>query len=110
RMRFTPDGQTPAPTGRVDYGDRSDKPTYEASGVYSKTWDTAGGRFGLLANAAYSNILTRTEAVNMTRISTFCSDYPQTGGAFPNAVVNRDGSGKCNANPVGGFRCGRAPG
>ncbi len=47
------------------------------------------GRFGLLVNAAYSNILTRTEAVNMTRITTFCSDYPQVGGAFPNAVVER---------------------
>jgi TonB-dependent receptor len=110
RMPLDSDGQTLALTGRVNYGDRSQDPTYEASGVYSKTWETGGGRFGLLANAAYSNIVTRTEAVNMTRISTFCSDYPQTGGAFPNAVVADDGSVACNANPYGGSGWRYAPG
>ncbi len=68
-MPLDSDGQPLALTGRVNYGSRSEEPTYEASGVYSKNWDTSGGRFGLLANAAYSNIVTRTEAVNMTRIS-----------------------------------------
>ncbi len=101
---------TLALTGRVNYGSRSEEPTYEASGVYSKTWETAGGRFGLLANAAYSNILTRTEAVNMTRIATFCSDYPQVGGGFPNAVLNADGDVVCNANPYGGSGWRYAPG
>ena len=85
RTPFDSDGQTFALTGRVNYGTLSEEPTYEASGVYSNTWETDSGRFGLLANAAYSNIVTRTEAVNMTRIATFCSDYPQVGGAFPNA-------------------------
>jgi TonB-dependent receptor len=110
RMPLDSEGQTLALTGRVNYGSRSDKPTYEASGVYSKTWDTGGGRFGLLANAAYSNILTRTEAVNMTRISTFCSDYPQTGSAFPDANVGNDGTVTCNANPFGGSGWRYAPG
>jgi TonB-dependent receptor len=110
RMPLESDGQTLALTGRVNYGSRSEEPTYEASGVYSKTWDTAGGRFGLLANAAYSNIVTRTEAVNMTRISTLCSDYPQAGGAFPAANVNSDGEVVCNANPYGGSGWRYAPG
>jgi len=110
RMPLDSDGQKLALTGRVNYGDRSQDPTYEASGVYSKTWETGGGRFGLLANVAYSNIVTRTEAVNMTRISTFCSDYPQSGGAFPNAVVDADGSVACNANPFGGAGWRYAPG
>ena len=68
------------------------------------------GRFGLLVNAAYSNIVTRTEAVNMTRITTFCSDYPQVGGAFPDAVVERRRRRPCNTNPYGGTGWRYAPG
>ena len=110
RMPFDGATETLALTGRMNYGSLSEEPTYEASGVFSKTWDTNSGRFGLLANAAYSNIVTRTEAVNMTRITTFCSDYPQVGGAFPNAVVNADGDVQCNANPYGGTGWRYAPG
>jgi TonB-dependent receptor len=110
RMPLDSDGQDIALTGRVNYGSRSAEPTYEASGVYSKTWDTSAGRFGLLANAAYSNILTRTEAVNMTRISTLCSDYAPVGGVFPAAVVDGDGNVVCNNNPYGGTGWRYAPG
>ena len=110
RTPFDSDGQDIALTGRVNYGTRSEEPTYEASGVYSNNWDTAGGRFGLLVNAAYSNIVTRTEAVNMTRIATFCSDYPQVGGAFPAANVDADGDVVCNNNPYGGTGWRYAPG
>jgi TonB-dependent receptor len=110
RMPLDGNDQDIAFTARVNYGSRSEEPTYEASGVYSKIWDVGGGRFGLLANAAYSNVLTRTEAVNMTRISTHCSDYPQAGGAFPNAVVNAEGEVVCNNNPYGGTGWRYAPG
>ena len=110
RMPFDSDDQQIAITGRANYGDLSEEPTYELSGVYSNTWDTEGGRFGALLNAAYSNIVTRTESVNMTRISTFCSDYPQTGGAWPNAVVDNNGNVQCNANPFGGTGWAYAPG
>jgi TonB-dependent receptor len=110
RVPFDSDGQQIALTGRANYGDMSEEPTYEFSGVYSNTWDTESGRFGALLNAAYSNILTRTEAVNMTRISTFCSDYPQTGGAWPTAPVDANGNIPCNANPFGGSGWRYAPG
>jgi TonB-dependent receptor len=110
RTPFDSDATTLVLTGRVDYGNRSETPTYEASGVFSKNFDTQGGRFGILVNAAYSNILTRTEAVNMTRITTFCSDYPQVGGVYPNAVVDSNGDVVCNANPYGGTGWRYAPG
>jgi TonB-dependent receptor len=110
RTPFDSEDQAIALTGRVNYGSRSEEPTYEASGVYSKNWDTAGGRFGMLLNAAYSNIVTRTEAVNMTRITTICSDYPQVGGAFPTANVDADGNVVCNGNPYGGTGWRYAPG
>ncbi len=110
RMPLDMGEQTLALTGRLNYGDRSEDPTYEASGVYSKTWDTAGGRFGVLLNAAYSNVVTRTEAVNMTRISTWCSDYPQVNGAYPAANIDGDGNIACNASPFGGTGWRYAPG
>ena len=110
RMPLDSDGQQIALTGRVNYGTLSDDPTYEASGVYSNTWETDSGRFGFLVNAAYSNLLTRTESVNMTRISTHCSDYPQAGGAFPNANLDADGNVVCNNNPYGGTGWRYAPG
>lgn len=110
RMPFDSDGQALALTGRVNYGDRSDKPTYEASGVYSNNWETGGGRFGILLNAAYSNILTRTESVNMTRVTTLCSDYPQTGGAYPPAQMDSDGNVICQHSPGGGTGWRYAPG
>jgi TonB-dependent receptor len=110
RQPFDSDGQAIALTGRVNYGTRSDEPTYEASGVYSNNWETNSGRFGLLVNAAYSNIVTRTESVNMTRIATFCSDYPQAGGAFPTANLDADGNVTCNTNPYGGSGWRYAPG
>ena len=110
RMPFDSDGQAIALTGRVNYGTRSDEPTYEASGVYSNNWETNSGRFGVLVNAAYSNIVTRTESVNMTRIATFCSDYPQAGGAFPTANLDANGNIACNTNPYGGSGWRYAPG
>ena len=110
RMPFDSEGQQLALTGRANYGDMSEEPTYEMSGVYSNNWDTDTGRFGVLVNAAYSNLVTRTEAVNMTRISTFCSDYPQSGGAYPTAVLDGEGNVQCNANPFGGTGWAFAPG
>jgi len=109
RTPFDSDGQTFALTGRVNYGTLSEDPTYEASGVYSNNWDTNSGRFGLLLNAAYSNIVTRTEAVNMTRIATLCSDYPQASGAFPSANVGVNGNVICNSSPFGGTGWRYAP-
>jgi hypothetical protein len=107
RMPFDSDGQAIALTGRANYGDMSEEPTYEFSGVYSNNWDTDTGRFGVLLNAAYSNILTRTEAVNMTRISSSaltirravvpirprCSMRTATCSATP--ILRRHGLGLC---------------
>ena len=43
RTPFDSDGQAIALTGRANYGDLSEEPTYEASGVYSNNWDTDSG-------------------------------------------------------------------
>src|SRR4029453_11933780 len=68
---------------------------------YNNVWETDGGRLGAILNGAYSHNTTQTEAVNMHRISTYCSDYAGPSGTLP-AVVNSDGTIACNTNPYGG--------
>ena len=55
--------------------------------------------------------MTRTEAVNMTRIATFCSDYPQAGRRIPGRSASMPtATCACNNNPYGGTGWRYAPG
>ena len=74
RLPLDPPDRVFSFTGRANYGDRSDDTTYEGSSVYSDTWRTDIGRFGAMANLAYSHVKTQTEGVIMQRIGAFCSD------------------------------------
>ncbi|HMN46612.1 MAG TPA: TonB-dependent receptor [Povalibacter sp.] len=100
RLPFDTDGQVISLTGRANYGDRSDDTTYEASGIYSNTWDTDIGRIGAMINYAYSHVRTQTEGVVMQRIGAFCN-----GGntdANGNPIMNPDGTVACTSTPYGG--------
>jgi TonB-dependent receptor len=88
RLPFDPPDRVFSFTGRASYGDQSDDTTYEGSSVYSDTWQTDFGRFGAMANFAYSHVKTQTEGVIMQRIGTFCSE------GF--------GETECTATPYGG--------
>jgi TonB-dependent receptor len=85
---------------KADYGDRSKKWTPEFSGLISDSWDTEMGRFGVLADFAWSHVITRTESVIMDKIDTYCSSGPATAG---------DGSVDCNSNVFGGSDWAFAP-
>ncbi|MGH8178695.1 MAG: TonB-dependent receptor [Steroidobacter sp.] len=87
-------------TGRANYGDRSDDTTYEGSGIYADVWNTDLGRFGLMANYAYSHVKTQTEGVIMQRIGAFCSEGDTD--AAGNAIIRSDGSIPCATTPFGG--------
>ncbi len=87
-------------TARANYGDRSDDTTYEGSGIFADVWNTDIGRFGLLANYAYSHLKTQTEGVVMQRIGTFCSSG--NADADGNALIGADGSVPCDSSPYGG--------
>lgn len=94
RLPLDPPDRVFSVTGRANYGDRSADTTYEGSSVYSDTWQTDLGRFGAMANVAYSHVKTQTEGVIMQRIGAFCSD-----GRTP---VAADGSIPCTSTPYGG--------
>ena len=100
RLPFDNKDQVISLSGRANYGDRSEKTTYEYSGVISKTWDVDFGRIGIMADYAYSHVLTQTEAVVMQRIGTFCSAGMNDSNG--KAIVNADGSIPCTTNPYGG--------
>ncbi|MFC4307886.1 TonB-dependent receptor [Steroidobacter flavus] len=87
-------------TARANYGDRSDDTTYEGSGIFADVWNTDIGRFGLLANYAYSHVKTQTEGVIMQRLGAFCSSGNVD--ASGNALIAADGSVPCASNPYGG--------
>ncbi|MBO9706821.1 MAG: TonB-dependent receptor [Caulobacter sp.] len=100
RLPFDAKDQVFSFSGKANYGNRSDKVTYEYSGIVSKNWDTDVGRFGVMADYAYSHVLTQTEAVVMQRIGLFCSaGYQDTSGKV---IVNSDGSIPCTSTPYGG--------
>jgi TonB-dependent receptor len=100
RLPFDSKDQVISLSGKANYGDRSDKVTYEYSGIVSKTWDVDIGRIGIMADYAYSHVLTQTEGVVMQRIGTFCSaGYKDTSGK---AIVSADGTVPCTASPYGG--------
>jgi TonB-dependent receptor len=106
RLPFDQKGLLLTGNFRMNYGDRSDRWTPEFSGLISNTFETAIGRFGLLASYAESKVVTRTESVIMDKIDTYCS----AGFGTPAAGnVASDGSIGCTANPFGGSGFRYAP-
>ena len=107
RVPFDQKGLVVTANVKADYGDRSKKWTPEFSGLISDSWDTEAGRFGLLADFAWSHVITRTESVIMDKIDTYCS----SGATDSNgkAIVGSDGTIPCSSNVFGGSGWAFAP-
>ncbi|MEM9965646.1 MAG: TonB-dependent receptor [Asticcacaulis sp.] len=77
----------------VDYsmGDIAKKWTPQVSGIWSDRWDTELGEFGLMANFAYSKVITASQGLQLERYIAF--DVPAFGDGLkylPGAVWARD--------------------
>ena len=105
RLPFDQKGLVLAGNARVNYGSRSKKWDPEFSGLFSDTWDSEAGRFGVLVDYAWSHVFTRTESVIMDKIDTYCSAGATSGG---NAVVT-NGAIPCTSNVFGGTGWAFAP-
>lgn len=88
RVPFDQKGLVVTGNVKVDYGDRIKKWTPEFSGLISDSWDTDAGRFGLLADFAWSHVITRTESVIMDKIDTYCSAGPAVSGTGTDCTTN----------------------
>lgn len=106
RLPFDQKGLVVAGNIRGNYGSRSKKWTPEFSGLISDSWDTEAGRFGLLADYAWSHVVTRTESVIMDKIDTYCTTGAKDAGG--NAIVN-GGAIPCTSNVFGGNGWAFAP-
>ena len=108
RLPFDTKGQVIEFSAFGDYGDRSQKTTPELSGIYSNVFNTSIGRFGILANVAYSHVETQTNEVDMTRIGAFCNanDLSASNSKDGNLV---GGNVACTSNPFGGSGWAYAP-
>lgn len=53
------------------YGDLADRVTPSVSGIWSDRWDTSIGEFGLMANYAYSKVVTNSEGIQYGRTAIF---------------------------------------
>ncbi len=107
RLPFDQKGLVIAGNVKASYGDRSKKWTPEFSGLISDTWDTEVGRFGLLADYAWSHVVTRTESVIMDKIDTYCSAGAT--GLNNQAIIGSDGTIPCTSNVFGGNGWAFAP-
>ncbi len=61
RLPFDSDGQTFSISGELNYGDLREEFAPTVSALYSNNWDTGIGRVGILANIAYSELLSRAD-------------------------------------------------
>jgi TonB-dependent receptor len=111
RLPFDQKGLVIAGNAKAHYGSRTKKWTPEFSALVSDTWDTEIGRFGLLADYAWSHVITRTESVIMDKIDTYCSAGSSSGtvNGNPKAIVGSDGTIPCTANVFGGSGWAFAP-
>lgn len=63
RMPLDAEGQVISGSVSLNYGDFIEEVDPSASLLYSNSWDTNAGTFGVLLNVAYSEISTRTDGI-----------------------------------------------
>ncbi|HTM80709.1 TonB-dependent receptor [Asticcacaulis sp.] len=76
RLPFDSKGQLIALSVDESYGDLAKQWTPSVSAIYSNRWDTELGEFGLMINAAHSDIATTSQGIQYGRIGIFCTDRP----------------------------------
>ncbi len=65
RLPFDQDGQLISFSLEGNYGDLSEEFAPTGSVLYSNSWETSAGKFGFLANASYTQLESRAEAVQI---------------------------------------------
>ena len=71
RVPFDSKGRILAFTADALYGTLSKQTTPDVSGIYSDRWDTSIGEIGVMANAAYSQVITNSEGDQIGRMVHF---------------------------------------
>lgn len=93
RVPFDQNGLFIGGTLEVNYSDLVEEFSPQGSALISNTWDTGAGRFGLLAAISYSQVLSRSDGIQVT-------NFQARDGA---TVAGSNGSGDVVRTPVPGF-------
>ena len=93
RVPFDAQGQLIQGSVNLIYNDLSEKVTPEFSGFYSNRWDTGIGEIGIMGNAAYSKVTTKSQGIQYMRAGVFEESFGADGPAvayIPSGVGFRD--------------------
>jgi TonB-dependent receptor len=100
RKPFDSDGLVFGATASANYGDFAEETKPQASILLSNRWETGIGEMGVLVNAAYSELATRTDSIQFGR--PFRRDATALLGSVSNAV-------DCPSMEGGSFSCVNLP-
>src|SRR5689334_20655146 len=67
RVPFDSEGFTAAFSAELGYGTLAEEAKPAGSMLLSNRWDTSAGEFGVMLNAAYSNVVTESQGVQLLR-------------------------------------------
>ena len=90
RLPFDQDGQVISASIEANYGDLREDWSPTASALYSNTWDTDGGRFGLLGNIAYSEIKSRADGTGLVDFVETADGFVPSGGSIRTQEFDRE--------------------
>jgi len=83
RVPFDSNGRLIALSANANYNSLAEATTPEISGIFSDRWETEIGEFGIMANAAYSEVQTKSEGLQLYRMNRFGVNYvPDDTGAY----------------------------
>ena len=86
---FDSEGFVAAFSGEVGYGNLANEAKPAGSFLVSNRWDTGVGEFGLMANAAYSEVVTQSQGVQVGRYYKF-TDVAAYGGGVKWIPIGAD--------------------
>lgn len=90
RLPFDSAGQVISGSIEANYGDLREEWSPTASLLYSNTWDTAGGTFGLLGNVAYSELLSRADGTGIVDFVETANGFVPAGGSIRTQNFDRE--------------------
>ena len=90
RLPFDKKGQVIAASVEANYGDLREEFSPTASLLYSNTWDTGAGTFGLLGNVAYSELLSRADGTGLADFIETDDGFVPSGGSIRTQNFDRE--------------------
>lgn len=90
RLPFDQNGLVVAGSIEANYGDLREEWSPSGSLLISNTWDTAGGRIGLLGNIAYSELLSRADGTGLVDFVETANGFVPSGGSIRTQEFDRE--------------------